>query len=121
MAISKKKYRNYFVLPFCLLLLNALQEIIIYRLKFEIPDPKLFAFCVLFLSAVGFTLVGDFIAPFISKILEKGHKIGKSTAGNIGILFIILLGFVSMYALYYTIWGIEHPEYLIPQQLMPSK
>jgi len=118
--VSKKTFKAYFVLPVCLLLLSALQEVAIYRLRFEFEDPRLFTLAIIALSAIGFSLVGDFIAPKIGFLLEKGHGFSKGTAGALGVWLFIMAGSAGIFYLYYNIWGIETPEMLLPEKLKPG-
>ncbi len=96
--------RAYLILPMCLLFLNAIEEIAVYKLQtLNVTKIQLTAILVL-MFALGFTVVGDFIAPKAQKILEKGHKTSKKSAGLIGttIFYGIILAFV--FFIYYMIY-----------------
>ncbi len=101
----------------CLLLLNAIEEIAVYKLQGIKGLTKLQLTAILVVMfAVGFTLVGDFIAPKAQKILEKGHKSSKRNAGLIGttIFYSIILAFI--FFIYYMIYTDGNgPETLLPQ------
>jgi uncharacterized BrkB/YihY/UPF0761 family membrane protein len=112
----KKKYRNYIILPACLLLLNAMEEVIVYKVQ-SCPEiaknAYLLTFVLLLIFSIGFSLVGDMLAPYITKLFENMHKGSHKHGGSIGILlFYTFLGCL-LFFIYFRIYTMG-PETVLP-------
>ena len=101
------------ILPICLLLLNAVQEVIAYKLPKFIRNPYTRTAVLIFLFAVGFAIIGDFLVPWIATLFEHGHKKSQKEGGKSGILIFYILSFAGIYLIYYIIY-IKGPQYILP-------
>ena len=109
------KQRGMIILPICLLLFNAVEEVTEYILPRFFPDPYIRTGVLLFLFSVGLTLVGDIIVPKIAKFFDKGHKKTQKKAGLPG-LFLFYVGILTViYVLYFIIYT-KSPKYLLPMK-----
>ena len=107
------KQRGMIILPICLLLFNAVEEVTEYILPRFFPDPYIRTGVLIFLFSVGFTVIGDFLAPRIAKFFDRGHKKTQKRAGLPG-LFLFYVGILSLiYVLYFIIYT-KSPKYLLP-------
>jgi hypothetical protein len=107
------KQRGMIILPICLLLFNAVEEVTEYILPRFFPDPYVRTGVLIFLFSVGFTVIGDFLAPRIAKFFDRGHKKTQKRAGLPG-LFLFYVGiFTLIYILYFIIYT-KSPKYLLP-------
>lgn len=111
--MNMKSIRVFFILPICLLIMNALQELAIYKLERTVMDKFLFTGALLLMTAAGFTLVGNIVSPWIESIIEGFHKGSKRKAGRLGVLMFYSATIVGLYILYYCIY-VRGPESLIP-------
>ena len=110
-----KATRNYILLPLCLLLLNAVEEIVVYKLT-KYPaiakNPYLLTLSIILLFAVGFSLVGDMAIPYMRNILEKLHK-GSKKHGHAGTIFFYILTAGLIFIIYFRIYTIG-PASVLP-------
>ncbi len=106
--IKKYGFRKYVVLPTCLLLLNALEEVIIYKSEM-VEDPYLRTAVILGLFIAGFSMVAFVISPLIAKWLEGVYLASRKTAGGIGTTVLMLGVIAGLFVLYYVIYilGVE--------------
>ena len=105
--------RNYSVLIFCLLFLNILEEVAVYKLHRYVRDPYLRTGMYLLMFTIGFALATVCLAPWIKSLLEALRRTSKKNTGMLGpILFygsIVALLFVTYYITYN-----RGPQYLLP-------
>ena len=114
--MAKKSKRNYIILPVCLLLLNAAEEVIIYKVQ-DYPDiaknAYLLTAVIILLFILGFSLVGEMIAPYIQTLFEGMHKQTQQHSGRIGLMvFYVALG-LFIFFLYFRIYTMG-PETVLP-------
>jgi hypothetical protein len=109
-TMAKKATRNYIILPACLLLLNAAEEVIIYKVQ-NYPEiaknAYLLTFVLLLLFILGFSLVGDMLAPYIKTVFEGMHKRSHKHGGSMGIILFLRYLHASsfLYISGSTLWG----------------
>jgi hypothetical protein len=110
----KAKTRAMIILPVCLLFWNALEEVAQYKLAELVPNPYYRTGAIIVMLAFGFTLVGDFLSPWIAKGLEKAYKNTTRTWGNtLGVLIFCAVTMGAMYVLYFFIY-IKGPQSVLP-------
>ena len=114
--MAKKSKRNYIILPACLLLLNAVEEIIIYKVQ-AYPDiaknAYLLTAVIILLFILGFSLVGEMIAPYLQTLFEGMHKRTQKHSGSIGLMvFYVVLG-LFLFFLYFRIYTMG-PQAALP-------
>ena len=116
MAKKKSKTRNYIILPVCLLLLNAVEEVVVYKVQ---GYPKiarnayLLTGVLILLFTLGFSVVGDMIAPYLQAWFEGMHKKTHQHGGKIGLMvFYVLLG-LFIFFLYFRIYTMG-PQTVLP-------
>ncbi len=102
------------ILPICMLLFNALQEVIEYMLPRVVPNPYTRTFVLIVLFAVGFSLIADFLVPWLVEFFEKGHKQSRSKWGGLGVAGFYLLSFAAIYVIYFVIFT-KGTRYILPQ------
>jgi len=112
-----KKVRRYLILPVCLLVLNAIEEVVVYKFSQlytgKILNAYLFTFVLILMFAVGFSVVADIVAPAIATLMEKGHKKTKETGDLGGNVLFYIVAFVVLYIIYYVIY-VQGPQMLLP-------
>jgi len=107
------KQRTMIILPVCLLLFNAAQEVVEYMLPRFVPNPYYRTAVLIFLFVIGFAVIGDILVPWIAELLDKGHKTSKTQGGNLGIILFYSGTFAAIYVIYYIIY-IKGPQFIIP-------
>ena len=107
------KARAYLILPSCFLVLEALQEVVVYKMAQKIDNKHLLTLLLILMFAVGFSIVGDLIVPALKKIMEHAHFGSKKYAGWSGMVLLYSAIFGLIYILYYVVY-IEGPCYLLP-------
>jgi len=111
-----KAAKNYFILPVCLLLLNAVEEVLVYKVQ-NYPDiacnPYLLTGVLIILFSAGFAVIGDMFAPYLQGVFEHFHKKSKKTGGQFGMLifYTAVAGFI--FFIYFRIYTIG------PQSVLP--
>jgi hypothetical protein len=111
--LHKRNIRKYFILPTCLLLLNAIEEICVYKSEF-ISNPYLRTAFVLLLFVVGISTVSFLLAPAIEKIITAAYFRGRKHAGYFGEFLILAVVIGGLYFIYFLLY-IHGPEYLLPR------
>jgi hypothetical protein len=111
--MSIKTFRTFLILPLSLLLLNAMEEVFVYKLVRLIQNEYLLTGVLLLMFAIGFTLVGSLMAPWAETLLEAGHKKTRKNAGNTGIFIFYGAALLLIYILYFVIYT-KGPQYLLP-------
>jgi len=117
--MKMKNIRTFLILPICLLILNAIEEVIIYKLqslyKQNLLDKFTLTGILVLMFAAGFSIVGNSLAPRAKKALEKGHKSSKKNAGIIGISIFYGALFTAIFVTYYVIYVLG-PEFMLPKE-----
>jgi len=111
-----KQLRTFFIFPICLLLFNILEEIFVYELRKLIVNDYVYTAVLLVMFVVCFGFIGNWLAPYINKIIENGHKKSKKSAGRSGIIAFFLILFILIYILYFIIYC-KGPQFLLPIDL----
>jgi len=112
----KAKTKAMIILPACLLFLNAVEEVVQYKLSSVVPNPYWRTAAILAMFAFGVTLVGDFISPWIAAGLEKAYKNSKKTWGKTtGVIIFCAITLGALYALYFFIY-IKGPQSVLPPE-----
>ena len=115
------------ILPICLLLFNAAQEIVEYILPRFIPNPYYRTAVLIVLFVVGFAIIGDILVPWIAELLDKGHKTSKTQAGKLGVILFYSGTFASIdaiverygkthYILLRPLIGIDYPMFGVDEE-----
>jgi len=114
--MAKKSNRNYIILPACLLLLNAAEEVIIYKVQ-KYPEiaknAYLLTTVILLLFILGFSLVGDMLAPYIKTVFDNMHKRSKQHGGNAGTIVFYAALACFIFFIYFRIYTMG-PEMVLP-------
>ncbi len=114
--MAKKSKKNYVILPVCLLLLNAIEEVIIYKAQGSPAIAKnayILTAAIILLFILGFSFVGDMLAPYIKTLFEATHKRTHQHSGKIGLMvFYVALG-LFIFFLYFRIYTMG-PETVLP-------
>ncbi len=116
---EKNKIRLIFVLPVCLLILNAVEEVIVYKLQTKINPNSLIlnsytvVFILVFMFALGFTIVGKYIVPKVEILLQKSYVTTHRKAGFMGLTSFYAIVIIIIYIIYYVIY-IKGPQFLLP-------
>ncbi|MBN1672481.1 MAG: hypothetical protein JXR37_15680 [Kiritimatiellae bacterium] len=105
--------RKYIILPSCLLVLNVVQEVVVYKAAL-IRHAHLRVLFLVFMFALGFTFVGFVVYPLIERSLRNLHRSSKSVAGRIGEVLFLAMLCAGLYFLYYQIY-IHGPHTLLPR------
>lgn len=110
--LHKRNIKKYFVLPVCILVINIVEEILVYKSNFIADDYLRTAF-ILLLFIVGIAGVSFLVSPLIVKLLSSVYFKGRKHAGYAGELIILAVTLGGLYYLYFLIY-IYGPEYLLP-------
>ena len=109
-----RRIGKFAVVPVCLLLLNALEEVVVYKLGETIENPHIRTAALLLMFTAGFALIAALLVPWTSTLVKDLHSSSQKKGGATGILvFYLLLGGV-FYAIYYVIY-IRGPQFLLPR------
>jgi len=113
--LHKKNIKKYFVLPVCLLLLNAIEEVLVYKSDFISNDYLRTAY-ILALFIIGIASISFIFSPLIVKMLSSAYFGGRKHAGYIGEFLILGAVIGGLYYIYYRLYVYEggSPEYLLP-------
>ncbi|MBT4033536.1 MAG: hypothetical protein HOE61_02175 [Candidatus Marinimicrobia bacterium] len=114
--MKRRNIRKYLVLPVSLLLLNAVEDIAIFRLQSVISDPLLLTGAIITLFVIGFSLVGFVISPAIEVMIERSYATGKGLFGPSGSVVMLLVIGGAIYWVYYKIYieGVSSIARLLP-------
>ena len=112
--MTTKNLTTYLILPFCLLLLNAAQEIFIYKFRGMIKNNLIYVGVLVLMFAIGFTVIGNLVAPWIKQAMEKLYKNTKKRSGAVGIALFYWIVIGIIYLLYFIIY-VHGPQYLLPK------
>ena len=111
-----KAAKNYFILPVCLLLLNAVEEVVVYKAQ-HYPkiagNPYILTGVLILLFAAGFSLIGDMFAPYMQGVFEHLHKKSKKSGGHVGMIIFYTVVVGIIFLLYFRIYTIG------PQSVLP--
>ena len=111
--MKTKSVRVFFILPICLLIMNALQSLAIYKMERSIMNKFAFTGVVLLMYAAVFTIVGNLISPWLEAIFEKLHFGSKKKGGGFGLLLFYSLLISGLYVLYFFIY-VKGPGSILP-------
>ncbi len=110
----KARTRAMIILPVCLLFWNAVEEVAQYELARFVPNPYYRTAAIIVMLAFGFTLIADFVSPWIAALLEKHYKNSKKMMGKtLGTLAFCLVTLGCIYLLYFMIY-IKGPQSVLP-------
>jgi hypothetical protein len=113
-----KTIRAYLILPVCLLILNAFEEVAVYKLQSMGLSAIPLTGILILMFAIGFALVGDLFAPRIQRLLEKGHRKSKRDGGWIGATLFYTFLVVAIFLVYYVIYtNDDGAKFLLPPSL----
>jgi hypothetical protein len=121
MAIKKRYIRRYFVLPSSLLILNVIEDLLIYKMQLSIKDPFILTATIIVLFVLGFSLVGFVVAPSVELLLDKSYTKGRGFSGTIKTSISLAVGMGVIYWVYYKIYieGVASLAKMIPFFLSP--
>ena len=111
--MTVKTRRTMLILPLCLLYLNVLEEVVVYKTQDLVADPYLRAGVLVAVFAIGFTLVGNLLAPWLASLFEAGHKASKRQGGSGGLAVFHCAMLVAVYAIYFVVY-VRGAQYLLP-------
>lgn len=106
------QFEKYIILPFCLLSLNAIEEIVVYKSE-SISNPYMRVLTLLILFTVGISFVAFIFSPLLSKVLKSIHQISKKEEGVIGEVTLVFCLWLILFFVYFAIY-IMGPETLLP-------
>ena len=115
---KKTNFKTYIIIPFCLLLLNAVEEIAMYKIDQYLPSDAvhLRVACSIILFSIALSILAAVFVPYIETIMSGTHKVSMSQTGNVlGSIITILLALAIIYYIYYYIYGLQPPEALLPK------
>ncbi len=100
--------RRYLVLPACLILLEFLYDLLLYKAE-VVRNVYLRVGVILAVMACGFSLVGVTVAPRIERWMDKAFSAAGSVAGWLGTVLVALAVFAGLYylELQVHVYGIE--------------
>lgn len=98
------KQRGMVILPICLLLFNIIEEFVVYFLPRFLHNPYTRAAVLILLFAIGFTLIGDFLVPWVSGLFDHGHRKSQRQGGKIGVIIFYAISFAAIYFVYFIIY-----------------
>lgn len=107
------RQRAMIILPICLLLFNAVEEVVEYKLPRLVPNPYYRTGVIIFLCAAGFAVIGDLLVPWVAGLFDQGHKNSQKKAGKTGVILFYIGAFVAVYFVYFIIY-IKGPQYILP-------
>lgn len=113
--VKKRSLKKFFILPCCYLLLNFIEELIVYQTN-RLEDPYLKTLILITTFSFGITAVAYYITPFLENLIHKIHQRSSASEGILGEIFIFLIIFTLFYVLYYFLYN-SGVESLIPQVL----
>jgi len=111
--MTLKSVRVFFILPLCLLIMNVVQSLAVYKMERSIMNKYLFAGAMLLMYAVGFTIVGKLFSPWLETLVEKMHFGSKKSGGGFGLFCFYGLAISGLYAVYYFLY-VKGPQSLLP-------
>jgi len=109
------KQKSMIILPICLLLFKAFEEVVEYKLPEYILNPYLLTAVVIFLCSVGFVIIDDLVTPWIASLIEHGHKNSKKQGGSAGVLVFYIATFIAIFIIYYIMLN-KGPQFLLPKE-----
>lgn len=115
MVVKKRGFRKYIVLPTCLLMLNVIEEVLVYKTEL-IDNDYIRTGVLLSLFLFGFSMVSFVVSPLAENWLQRAYFAGRRIAGIFGILCIITGILIGVYFSYYTIYT-HGPKSLLPTVL----
>lgn len=98
------RQRGMIILPICLLLFNIIEEFVVYYLPRFVPNPYTRAAVLIILFAIGFTMVGDFLVPWVAGLFDHGHKTSQREAGRTGVVMFYVISFAVLYFIYFLVY-----------------
>ena len=100
---KKANFKTYIIIPFSLLLLNAIEEVAMYKLNNYLPTDAvhLRVFCSIFLFSIALSIIAAILVPYVETIMHGTHKVSMSQAGNFtGTIASIVLALAVIYYIY---------------------
>lgn len=112
--VGKRNLRKYVILPVCLIVLNAVEEVLVYKTG-VIGNDYLRTAVILALYLGGFGLVGLVLAPLIERWLALTFDAGRRKGGSPGVMVLLCLLGIGLFFLYFRIY-VDGPETLLPRR-----
>lgn len=114
-ALHKRNIHKYFVLPVCLLLLNAVEEVLIYKSDFIVNDYVRTAY-ILAIFIIGIACISFIFSPMIVKLLSSAYFSSRRHAGYFGEFLVLSITLAGLYYIYYRLYVYAEgsPKYLLP-------
>jgi hypothetical protein len=109
----KRSLRSMTIVVFSLLTLNALEEILLYKLQRANLDPYVFTGILLVMFGVGFALFAGVLLPRVKDVVKGAHRASKKTLGLVGVIAFFAGLFVFYFWMYFVIY-VRGPQYLLP-------
>lgn len=110
---ARRRLSGYLVMPTCLLLLNAIEEVVIYKLQNGGINKLMLTLVLVLMFAIGFSFVGDILVPHIKAFMEKAHHGSRKHTGELGLLAFYATLCGLMFLLYFIIY-VKGPQFLLP-------
>jgi hypothetical protein len=111
---KKRTLRTLLVVTVCLLTLNAIEEVMIYKLQRTIDDPYMLTGILLVMFSAGFVLVAGLLTPRVRDAVKGAHKTSKKTLGLPGVVA-LYAGLVLLFFIVYFVIYTRGPQYLLPR------
>lgn len=98
----KKNHRRWLVLPLALLVLELVNDVVLYKLE-TVANIHLRVAIILVVLGAGFALVGVYLAPAVERWLDRVLRTSGRAAGWTGILIVAALMTGGLYYLFFQI------------------
>ena len=108
-----KKLRNLTILTVSLLSLNAVEEVLIYKLNHVISNDFFRTLILLAMFGFGFVFVAGILVPWFRNVFSRLHTRSRREAGYTGIVLMYVFFFTVFFLLYHVIYT-RGPQYLLP-------
>ncbi|MFC1498156.1 hypothetical protein ACFLS1_06770 [Verrucomicrobiota bacterium] len=109
-----KRFRSLLIMAVSLLTLNAIEEVIIFKLKRTVINDYLFTLILLAMFGSGFIIVADILVPWIRNTIKGVHKTSKRNAGYIGVTLLYAGFFILFFMVYHVIYN-QGPQHILPR------
>ena len=109
----KQTARTISILAICLLMLNAIEEVVVYKVQRTVANGHIRTIVLLGMFTAGFALVAAVLVPWTKAVIRDMHKQSGKQGGLFGILIFYAILAGAFYWLYYTIY-VMGPENLLP-------
>src|SRR4051812_42564091 len=97
---SPFRSRTALIVPLVLLMVSLLEDIVTYKVREHVADPRHRAAIILVLTGVGFGIAASWIGPWIKNLLTTARKGTKWGGGTVGIWVFYAAAYGALYYAY---------------------